>query len=66
MTPFFYGLNVRKAGSIVKPFDNQSKNDCMPIQWSKKVKECAAFWRLGRKTPRGVSPVMKRVALRRC
>jgi len=30
-------MNVLKAGLIVKPCDNRSKNDCIPIQLSQKA-----------------------------
>jgi len=46
-------LNVLKAGSAVKHGDNRLKNDYIPVQLARKVKDIAAFWRFRQKTPRG-------------
>jgi hypothetical protein len=46
-------MNVLKAGSVVKHGDNRSKNDYIPVQLARKVKDFAAFWRFRRKTLKG-------------
>jgi len=50
-------LNVLKAGLIVKHCGNRSKNDYIPVQFARKVKDIAAFWCFRRKVPKGKGSV---------